>query len=156
MITGVMTASAALIAVQLQGVNGQVEAVEAIVDTGFNGFLTLALPQIARLGFPYEGNMEATLGDGSDTLMDMFSGAVVWHGHLREGTVLAADGPPLVGLELLRGSRWKSPMAASSLLSRCRKGARNGKAGKTPDSALLHPGYLAISDYHLYGQLSQS
>ncbi|NOT56160.1 MAG: clan AA aspartic protease [Deltaproteobacteria bacterium] len=105
MITGVMTASAACIVVELRGDHGQIETVEAIVDTGFTGFLTLALPLIARLGFPYEGNMEATLGDGSETLMDMFSGAVRWHGHLREGTVLAADGPPLIGMELLRGSR---------------------------------------------------
>lgn len=80
MITGVVTANAALIKVHLVGTNGQTETVDAIVDTGFNGFLTLSLPQIARLRFPYEGNMEAVLGDGSDTMMDMFLGAVLWDG----------------------------------------------------------------------------
>ena len=75
------------------------------MDTGFNGFLTLSLPEIARLGFAYLGNMAAVLGDGSETLMDMFLGAVQWEGQLREGTVLAAEGTPLVGMALLAGSR---------------------------------------------------
>jgi len=105
MITGRVTADAAVIAVQLCGTNGQIETVEAILDTGFNGFLTLPLEQITRLGFPYEGNLEAVLGDGRDTTMDMFLGTVLWEGHLREGTVLAAEGTPLVGMALLRGSQ---------------------------------------------------
>ena len=74
MITGVVTTNVALIAVHLVGTNGNTATLDAIVDTGFNGFLTLPLPEIARLGFSYEGNMEAVLGDGSETLMDMFSG----------------------------------------------------------------------------------
>ena len=105
MITGVVTANAAMIAVQCVGSNGQTATLDAIVDTGFNGFLTLPLPEIARLGFPYQGNMEAVLGDGSETMMDMFLGTVRWEGHLREGTVLAAEGLPLVGMLLLAGSR---------------------------------------------------
>jgi clan AA aspartic protease len=105
MITGVVTANAAVIAVQLVGTNGRTATLDAIVDTGFNGFLTLPLPEIARLGFAYQGNMEAVLGDGSDTMMDMFLGVVHWEGQLREGTVLAAEGTPLVGMALLTGSR---------------------------------------------------
>ncbi len=105
MITGVVTANAAVIAVQLVGTNGQTATLDAIVDTGFNGFLTLPLPEIARLGFAYQGNMEAVLGDGSETMMDMFLGAVRWEGQIREGTVLAAEGTPLVGMALLHGSR---------------------------------------------------
>ena len=105
MITGRVTADAAVIAVQLCGTNGQIETVEAILDTGFNGFLTLPLLQIARLGFPYEGNMEAVLGDGREIMMDMFLATVLWEGQLREGTVLAAADTPLVGMALLTGSR---------------------------------------------------
>ncbi len=105
MITGVVTANAAVIAIHLVSTNGQTTTLDAIVDTGFNGFLTLPLPEIARLGFAYQGNMEAVLGDGSDTMMDMFLGAVRWEGQLREGTVLAAEGTPLVGMDLLSGSR---------------------------------------------------
>jgi clan AA aspartic protease len=105
MITGVVTANAAMIAVHLVGINGQTATLDALVDTGFNGFLTLPLPEIAWLGFAYQGNMEAVLGDGSETQMDMFLGTVQWEGQFREGTVLAAEGTPLVGMMLLSGSR---------------------------------------------------
>ncbi len=105
MITGVVTANAAMIAVHLVDTNGQIATLDAIVDTGFNGFLTLPLPEIAKLGFAYQGNLEAVLGDGSETMMDMFLGAVRWEGQRREGTVLAAEGTPLVGMDLLSGSR---------------------------------------------------
>jgi predicted aspartyl protease len=62
--TGVVTAAGmAVIPLQLQDTIGQEETLPAIVDTGFNGFLTLPLSQIAKLGFHYEGNIEVMLGD---------------------------------------------------------------------------------------------
>jgi len=106
MITGIVNADyEAVILLRVHGPTGHEHEVDAIIDTGFNGFLTLPLEQITRLGFPYEGNLEAVLGDGRDTTMDMFLGTVLWEGYLREGTVLAAEGTPLVGMALLRGSR---------------------------------------------------
>lgn len=76
-----------------------------MVDTGFNGFLTLPLPQIARLGFPYEGAADVILGDGETVRLDTFAATVLWEGQAREGIVLAAEGSPLVGMALLTGSR---------------------------------------------------
>lgn len=106
MITGVVTAAGmAVIPLTLQDTIGYEAPLEAIVDTGFNGFLTLPLPQIAKLGFPYEGNIEVVLGDGRAVNVDAFLGTVVWEGHVREGTVIAADGTPLIGMALLAGSR---------------------------------------------------
>jgi clan AA aspartic protease len=106
MITGRMTEQrTAAIALHLRGTRGQVETVDAVIDTGFNGFLTLPLPQIARLRFPYEGNIEAVLGDGREVKLDIFMGTVVWEGRHRDGVVLAADGSPLVGVALLAGHR---------------------------------------------------
>ena len=106
MITGVVTvAGTAVIPLTVQGTTGQVETLPAILDTGFNGFLTLPLPQIATLGFPYEGNIEVVLGDGREVKVDVFLGTVVWEGQVREGTILAAEGSPLIGMALLTGSR---------------------------------------------------
>lgn len=106
MITGhVAAGQQAIIQVVLLGPQGQEETIDAIIDTGFTGFLTLPLSQIARLGFPYEGVIDARLGDGRAVEFDMFAGAVVWEGQVREGIVLAAYGSPLVGMALLRGSR---------------------------------------------------
>ena len=53
MITGhVVAGREARIPLSLLGSHNQVEATEAVIDTGFTDFLTLPLPQIARLGFP--------------------------------------------------------------------------------------------------------
>ena len=62
---------------------------DAIVDTGFTGFLTLPLSQIAQLGFSYEGIIDARLGDGRAAEFDMFAGTVLWDGYVRTGTALA-------------------------------------------------------------------
>ena len=56
MITGqVVAGREVVILLTLQGTQGQVTTLDAIVDTGFTGFLTLPLSQIAQLGFSYEG-----------------------------------------------------------------------------------------------------
>jgi predicted aspartyl protease len=106
MITGhVVARQYATIPLVLQGTQGQEAPLEAIIDTGFTGFLTLPLPQIAKLGFPYQGLIDARLGDGRAAEFDMFAGTVLWDGQLREGIVLAVDGTPLIGMALLTGSR---------------------------------------------------
>jgi predicted aspartyl protease len=106
MITGyVLAGHYATIPLVLQGSQGQEETRDVIIDTGFTGFLTLPLPEIARLGFPYQGLIDARLGNGKPAEFDMFAGLVVWDGQIRTGIVLAADGMPLVGMTLLRGSR---------------------------------------------------
>ena len=77
---------------------------ETIVDTGFDGELTLASGLIRDLGYPYAGFTRATLADGSAVRFDHYEGRVLWHGREREILVLAADGDPLAGMTLLKGS----------------------------------------------------
>lgn len=106
MITGhVVAGREALIPISLLGSHGQVEPTDAVIDTGFTGFLTLPLQQIAQLQFPYEGMMRVVLGDGQAVDLDMFTGVVLWDGQLREGIILAVDSTPLIGMALLTGSR---------------------------------------------------
>lgn len=106
MITGVVTEhGTAVITVSVLALNQTATTVDAVIDTGFNGFLTLPLPQIARLQFPYEGTMRVELGNGQEVELDMFSGTMLWEGQVREGLVLAAEGSPLVGMGLREGSR---------------------------------------------------
>jgi predicted aspartyl protease len=106
MISGqVVAGREAVIALTLHGTHGQVLTRDAVVDTGFTGFLTLPLPEIAQLGFPYQGLIDARLGNGQPAEFDMFAGMVLWDGQVRTGIVLAAEGMPLVGMALLRGSR---------------------------------------------------
>ncbi len=79
--------------------------VEAVVDTGFDGELTLPSRTIRRLGYPYAGSAGGILADGSEVQFDFHDGQVLWHGAVRPVAVIAAEGQPLIGMALLRGSR---------------------------------------------------
>jgi clan AA aspartic protease len=79
--------------------------VEAVVDTGFDGELTLPSRTIRRLGYPHAGSAGGTLADGSEVQFDFHEGQVLWHGAVRPVAVIAAEGQPLIGMALLRGSR---------------------------------------------------
>jgi clan AA aspartic protease len=97
-----------LVAGNLGGaVERQTVAIEAIVDTGFTGFLSLPLADIQRLGLPYYGSEDGVLGDGSLCTFDMYSGRVIWDGEWRRVDINAAETTPLVGMSLLRGYRYQ-------------------------------------------------
>lgn len=106
MITGKVTSNReAVIELQLGGSNRRKEKVEALIDTGFNGYLTLPSDLINRLKLQLAGNRRATLGDGNMVVLDVYLAKVLWHGQEREVLALQADGGPLVGMSLLYGSR---------------------------------------------------
>lgn len=78
--------------------------VEAVVDTGFTGHLTLPPATVEALGLPVVGSAESVLADGSLVLEDVCPASVLWHGGERPVRVLVADATPLLGMALLRGS----------------------------------------------------
>ena len=62
----VNTAYEAVITLSVQGPEGQAREVDAVVDTGFTGFLTLPPALVTELGLPFETTGHATLADGSE------------------------------------------------------------------------------------------
>jgi clan AA aspartic protease len=81
------------------------QAVDAVLDTGFNGFLTLPSHLIRALQLSFVGNRRATLADGSTVVLDLYLVTVLWHGQEHEILVLQAESGPLMGMALLYGSR---------------------------------------------------
>lgn len=79
--------------------------VEAVIDTGFNGFLTLDTAVIQTLKLLAAGSRRATLADGSVVAVDVYLGNVDWHGEIREILIIEAAGGALAGMLLLNGSR---------------------------------------------------
>ena len=77
----------------------------AVVDTGFNGFLTLAPLTVSRLGLPVRAPTLATLADGTQVQLDVFEATVLWDGRRRILPILEAVGGSLVGMSMLRGYR---------------------------------------------------
>ena len=48
---------------------GQRQVIDAVIDTGFNGFLTLPSSIITSLDLPWNASDIVTLGDGSETFL---------------------------------------------------------------------------------------
>lgn len=80
------------------------EHIEAIVDTGFTGHLTLRPGIVERLALPVIGSAESILADGSIAIEDVCLARVVWHGTPHPVRALVADAAPLLGMSLLSGS----------------------------------------------------
>lgn len=106
MITGKITTNReAIIELEVIGSNQRTEKVEAVIDTGFNGYLTLPNDLINYLKLQRAGSRYVTLGDGNVVVLDMYLAMVLWHGQQREVLALQADGGPLIGMSLLYGNR---------------------------------------------------
>lgn len=85
-------------------VNGNDRTVErdVIVDTGFNGHLTLHRAVIEDLNLSFINIREVTLADGSAVEMAAFRGVVGWNGEEKTVEILATEGDDLLGMALLQ------------------------------------------------------
>jgi clan AA aspartic protease len=85
--------------------NGQRQVIDTVVDTGFSGFLSLPSSIITSLGLPWSASDIVTLGDGSETLFDLYTATVIWDGQYREIYIAESETEPLLGMSLLYGYR---------------------------------------------------
>ena len=105
MMTGVVNADLEpLLRLTIRDAGGQPHDVEVVIDTGFNGFLTLPPALIAALGLPWLCRQQGQLADGSVLPFDVYVATVDWDGRPRSVEVEAADAQPLLGMALLQGS----------------------------------------------------
>jgi clan AA aspartic protease len=77
--------------------------VEMVVDTGFEGFVSLPSRTIRRLKLAFEGTFTAVLADDSEVDVEYYTGTVHWNGRRTKVEVLVSDGTPLLGTALRRG-----------------------------------------------------
>ena len=102
MIEGFVNASyEAVISLTLRGPSGQAHEIDAVIDTGFNGFLTLPPALVSELGLLFLSHGGATLADGSKIAFDVWEVTVLWDGEALSVEVDEADTTPLVGMLLL-------------------------------------------------------
>lgn len=60
----------ATIRLSVYGTDGQIHELSSIIDTGFDGWLSLPASLINTLGLQWNGRGRATLGDGSECLFN--------------------------------------------------------------------------------------
>ena len=102
MIQGVVNAALeAVVSLTVQGPSGQSRDIEAVIDTGFNDFLTVPSALATELGLAYRNRGQMILADGREATFDIYRAALLWDGEPRQVHVYAADDTPLVGMRML-------------------------------------------------------
>ena len=104
MIEGVVNAACeAVVRLTVQGPSGQAREIEAVIDTGYNGFLTLPPALVTELGLVYRDRGRAILADGSEALFDIYDVAVLWDNRLRNTRASAGGSAVCLGWPVCRG-----------------------------------------------------
>ncbi|HQU41603.1 MAG: hypothetical protein B7Z73_00530 [Planctomycetia bacterium 21-64-5] len=103
MIIGTVRGRQPLIRLTIRGFGGRQQEIEAVVDSGYTGWLTLPPTAIAALSLRWQTFGRGVLADGSVSAFDVYQAKVVWDGHLRRVFVDEFNAVPLVGMALLRG-----------------------------------------------------
>lgn len=87
---------------------GRLRRVEAIVDTGFDYFLTLPIPLVQSLGLAWAGRRRMRVATDQMEQFESFEADVWWLGTRRPIYVLQTQSEILVGTRLL----WESQLTA--------------------------------------------
>ncbi len=102
MIEGVVNAAhEAVVTIHLQEPQGRIRAIEAVVDTGYSGFLTLPTELVTELGLPFAYMGQAFLANDAQVAFDVHYVTVLWDGQPRDIEADATGSTPLVGMLLL-------------------------------------------------------
>ncbi len=94
-----------MIEIDVMGEDNRRQSIEAVLDTGFSGYLTLPWDSIRGLGLQSAGQRAFELANGEQFEFNTYLAMVSWHERLRLVTVLESDSVPLLGAFLLWGNR---------------------------------------------------
>jgi clan AA aspartic protease len=104
MIAGIVNADfEPIIPLSICGSDGKVYTQDAIVDTGFNGWLSLPPDLISELNLKWKRRGRAILGNGTECVFDVYEAVLVWDGNMLTIPIDEADSEPLVGMSLMEG-----------------------------------------------------
>ena len=95
----------AIIPIQIIGSENDSVIMDAKIDTGFSGYLTLPASTILTLKLPFIETRTYLLGNGARVDFDLYAASVTWDASNRDIHVLASDSHPLMGMSLLKGHK---------------------------------------------------
>lgn len=101
----ITAADQAVLDLAVFGPTGRHETFRVVIDTGFNGHLTLPSDVVAHLDLRFHSMAVASVAGATSLATRRFHGEVMWDGRPKEAFVLEAEGMPLLGMAMLRGYR---------------------------------------------------
>ena len=104
MIQGIVTSNReAVLRLTIQNSENQRQEIEAVIDTGFNDYLTLSPEVVSSLNLPFAASTLATLADGREIEMSYHRASILWGDRTRNILILSCEGGALIGMSLLYG-----------------------------------------------------
>lgn len=96
----------ALIPIRLRGQNGDEVELRAVLDTGFNRYLTLSPNWIQALKLPFITTVPVRLGNKKMDEADIYQGRILWDGQWEKIEIQdhVSEELPLLGMAMLQGS----------------------------------------------------
>jgi clan AA aspartic protease len=108
MISGVVSANReATVRLTLHGRGNQERELEFVIDTGFNGWITLPSSLISELGLPWRRRGLPELADGSHSIFDVYEAIINWDGESRTIWADEINAAPMAGMSLLANCELK-------------------------------------------------
>jgi clan AA aspartic protease len=111
-IVGVVQGREPRIRLTIRSFRGLQQEIEAVVDTGYTGWLTLPPTVIRSLNMRWRSFGRGILADGSVSFFDVYQARVVWDGRVRSVFADEFDASPLVGMSLLQNFELKMQVRA--------------------------------------------
>ena len=103
MIEGVVNADyEPVVRIEVRGPADVSLEIDAVVDTGYNGYLTLPPSVVKEIGLHYVSSDPAFLADGSEIIFDVYSVIVDLGDRSLQVDAHIANATPLIGMRLLR------------------------------------------------------
>jgi len=93
----------AVVPLVLRGPEGQTREVNAVIDTGYSGFLTLPPALVDELELPFAYVGRAFLANDDQVEFHVHDVTLLWDGEPRDIEADATGSTPLVGMLLLNG-----------------------------------------------------
>ncbi len=92
-------------------------SLDFVIDTGFNDYLTLPPQAVSAMNLPLYSTIPARLADGSEALLSVHLGTIVWDNVETVVPVLASGYKPLLGVAMMEGYHLEIDFADNGLVS---------------------------------------
>ncbi len=91
----------AIIPISIYGLNNQIYTIDGILDTGFDGWLSLSPDLVTQLNLTWKRQGRAILADGSESIFNSYEAVILWDGVRLTIPIDEANSEPLVGISLM-------------------------------------------------------